>query len=336
MGTMTARERFHAVMGFKPFDRLPVIEWAPWWDETIARWRDEGLPKGLDGYDINRHFGLEVYRQCWFRCKGPGCPRPERHGAGVAKTPADYERIREHLYPWPAVELGWWRDAAARQASGEEVIWFSLDGFFWWAREVLGIEEHLYSLYDQPELLHRINTDLADYHASIIEEMCAICVPDFMTFAEDMSYNHGPMLSRAKFDEFMKPYYDRIVPLLKARGILAIIDSDGDITTAAKWFEDAGLDGVLPLERQSGVDVAGLRRAHPRMRFLGAFDKMTMSRGEQAMRREFERLLPVAAQGGLVIGCDHQTPPGVSYRDYQVYLCLMQEYSEKAGTLSRA
>ena len=35
-----------------------------------------------------------------------------------------------------------------------------------------------------------------------------------MTFAEDMSYNHGPMLSKALFDEFLAPYYRRLVPRL--------------------------------------------------------------------------------------------------------------------------
>jgi hypothetical protein len=331
MRAMTPRERFHAVMDFGPFDRLPVVEWAPWWDETIDRWRGEGLPAGLDGYDINRHFGLEVYRQCWLRCQGPACPHPARHGAGIVSTLEDYERIRENLYPVDAVDRKWWQNAAAAQRSGNEVIWLTLDGFFWLPRVLLGIEGHFYALYDKPELIHRINSDLADFQARVIEEACAITTPDFMTFAEDMSYNHGPMLSRAKFDELMLPYYNRIIPLLKARGILTIVDSDGDVTAATPWFEEAGLDGILPLERASGVDVGRLRRTHPEMRFLGAFDKMTMSRGEQAMRAEFERLLPVAAQGGLVVGCDHQTPPGVSYEDYRLYLRLSEKYARKAA-----
>jgi hypothetical protein len=328
---MTPRERFHAVMNFQPFDRLPVVEWAPWWDETIRRWRGEGLPAELEGYEINRHFGLEIYRQCWFRSAGPKCPRPERHGAPIISTVDDYERIREHLYPADAVDGQWWKDAAARQASGDEVLWITLDGFFWFPRTLLGIEGHLFALYDKPELISRINADLADYHAGLIDQACAFATPDFMTFAEDMSYNHGPMLSRSQFDEFMKPYYARVVPLLKSQGILAIIDSDGDVSTAANWFEEAGLDGILPLERRSGVDVGAVRRAHRRMRLLGAFDKMTMSMGESAMRREFERLLPVAAEGGFVIGCDHQTPPGVSYEDYLLYLGLCREYAGEAA-----
>jgi len=74
----------------------------------------------------------------------------------------------------------------------------------------------------------------------MIDRVCETCTPDFMTFAEDMSYSHGPMLSKDLFDEFMRPYYDRVVPALKARGIVPVIDSDGDVTVAA----DCGRPGV--------------------------------------------------------------------------------------------
>ena len=70
------------------------------------------------------------------------------------------------------------------------------------------------------------------------------------------------------------------------------------------------------------------------MRFIGCFDKMVMNRGESAMRAEFERLLPTAATGGLIVSCDHQTPPGVSYDDYRLYLRLFHEYAAKAGEMS--
>jgi len=67
------------------------------------------------------------------------------------------------------------------------------------------------------------------------------------------------------------------------------------------------------------------------MRWIGCFDKMTMTRGEAAMRAEFERLLPTARTGGLVISVDHQTPPGVSYEQYQLFLRLFRDYAARAG-----
>jgi len=83
------------------------------------------------------------------------------------------------------------------------------------------------------------------------------------------------------------------------------------------------------------VDIVKVRAEHPRMRFIGHFDKMTMNQGETAMRAEFERLLPTAAKGGFLISCDHQTPPGVSYQQYQLYLSLFREYASQAGQLSK-
>jgi hypothetical protein len=53
-------ERFRRVLRFEPVDRLPCIEWAPWWDQTIARWKGEGLPvempEGRAGMVPNQEF----------------------------------------------------------------------------------------------------------------------------------------------------------------------------------------------------------------------------------------------------------------------------------------
>jgi hypothetical protein len=133
----------------------------------------------------------------------------------------------------------------------------------------------------------------------------------------------------------MKPYYLKVIPGLKEHNILPIVDSDGDVSIPVSWFEEAGIEGILPLELRSGVDGARLRQEHPTMKFIGHFDKMTMNSGEAAMRAEFERLVPIAAKGGFLISCDHQTPPGVSYAEYQRYLVLFREYAEESGRLSR-
>ena len=57
---------------------------------------------------------------------------------------------------------------------------------------------------------------------------------------------------------------------------------------------------------------------------------MTMNKGEDVMRAEFERVPPTATKGGFIPACDHQTPPGVSLDDYKLYLSLFAEYADKA------
>ena len=334
---MKTRERFHAIADFKEFDRLPILEWAGWWDETIARWYGEGLPPDItDRYEICKYFDLDLYLQNWYRSLHSDAPRPAFHGSGIIKNMDEYENIQKYLFriedKWP-VNPATLAGRSRIQEQGDAVIWFTLDGFFWFPRTLLGIENHLYAFFDQPELMHRINRENAEWMIRIIDRVCEFCQPDFMTFAEDMSYNHGSMLSRELFDEFMKPYYEKVIPCLKERNIKVFIDSDGDVTVPVSWFLESGIEGILPLEAQAGVDVAKLRTTHPQLLMIGAFDKMTMPLGEKAMRDEFERLLPVAKQGGFFPSCDHQTPPGVSMENYQIYLRLFREYAVKAGSI---
>ncbi len=331
---MTTTERCRAVLNFQPFDRLPLLEWAPFWGKTVDRWKTEGLPEDVE--DVNKYFGLEWYPRDWIAGHGGDMPPKENDRLGWIKNEADYEQLLPKLYPLPHSNPEVGRRMSDLTERGEIGLWFVLSGFFWFARGLLGIERHLYAFYDQPKLMHRINSDLADYLIKAIHEMCRYCRPRFMTFAEDMSYNNGPMLSKDSFDEFLKPYYERVIPHLKKYDIIPMVDSDGDVAELACWLEDAGIEGIVPLERQAGCDIAQLRKEHPTMRFIGHYDKMVMNRGEGAMRAEFERLLPVAAGGGFMISVDHQTPPGVSLEDYKLYLRLFREYAEKAGDMSRS
>jgi hypothetical protein len=156
--------------------------------------------------------------------------------------------------------------------------------------------------------------------------MARVCVPTFLTLAEDMSYNHGPMISRQIFEEFLAPYYRKLVAELNERNILLIVDTDGDVTQLAPWLQGVGVAGVLPLERQAGVDGARLREQFPTLRMIGHFDKLVMNQGEAAMRAEFERLAPLMKTGGFIPSVDHQTPPGVSLEQYRLYLRLLDEY----------
>lgn len=330
---MTNRERFEAVLsGRLPDDRLPMVEWATWWDLTLNRWHEEGLDSSLTGDALFQRLNLDVIRQYWLTNTTADLPKPAYHGAPLMEDEDDYERLKPYLYPENGNEWAWkgMREGEASHQAGDAVVWFSLDGGFWFPRKLLGIEGHLYSFYDYPELYHKMLDDLADYHLRELEKLYSICTPEFMTIGEDMSYNNGPMLSEAQFDEFIAPYYRRIIPYIHAHGTKVIVDTDGDVTMMVPWLKREGVDGVLPLECQAGVNIPKLSREHPDFLLMGGFDKMVMKHGEEAMRAEFERILPVMRSGRYIPSVDHQTPPDVSLENYKIYVRLLQEYCEKA------
>ena len=352
----TPRERFLNAINFqKPVDRLPMIEWADWWDKTYHRWQIDGLPEDLTRENLVSYFGLDEMACIIAITRGGGLPAPAYHGAPIidagnlntsvetsnkasietlnkASIEASYEAIRPMLFTddclrW-TIEQG--KRLAGNHKEGNIIVRLWLDGFFWFPRSLFGIENHLYAFYDYPELLHRMCRDLADYNRRVMDALFEIIEPDMVGFAEDMSYNHGPMLSHEQFREFLLPYYKELVPYINQHNITAWVDTDGDVVPLIPWLLEAGIQGIYPLERQAGVDVSEIRRRYPKLLMMGAFDKMVMSKGENEIRAEFERLLPVMRSGGFIVSMDHQTPPETPLENYRIYLAIYEEYCRHA------
>ena len=255
--TMNHVERFRAVMNFQPVDRLPRWEWAMWWDKTIERWKTEGLPGELsEVIDIARYFGLDPYQQYWFSTTDPTIGAVQHHVEGIVSNMDDYLRVRPQLYPDHSAAIESMRPWAALQARGDAVVWISLEGFFWFPRTLMGFTKISLAFYDQPELLHRINRDLTEFNLKILDQLEKVCLPTFATIAEDMSYNHGPMISERVFDEFIAPYYRRIVPRLQEMGAMVIVDTDGDVT------QHGALADARGHSRRAALGAAGRRGWH--------------------------------------------------------------------------
>lgn len=332
---MRNTERFSALLnGGKP-DRLPVFEWASWWTETCDAWRREGLPAHITGSALNDFWKQDKVKQFWLPVRDEGCPEPKFHGGPIIENEDDYHAVRKYLYTDRLLEkIDEEVGAYAREHADDDVVyWFTLEGFFWFPRTLLGIEGHLYAFYDYPELMLEINRDLTQYHKKCLDVIYRHIRPHFMTLAEDMSYNLGPMLSRQQYGEFMLPFYKELVPQIQAQGTKVLIDTDGQVEPLIPWFLDGGIEGILPLERMAGVDVNRIRQNFPELIMIGGFDKTVMHLGEEAMRREFERIFPAMCTGRYIASVDHQTPPDVTMENYAVFMRLQREYAQKAASL---
>ena len=180
-----------------------------------------------------------------------------------------------------------------RQTDGKAVVWATLEGFFWFPRTLMGFVKLMYAFIEDPELIHAINRDLLQFNLGLLDQIDKACKPTFITLAEDMSFNNGPMIGEGHFNEFLVPYYTPLLARIKEMNALTIVDTDGDVTLMVPWLEGVGVEGVLPLERQAGVDGMKLREQFPNFALIGHYDKMVMPKGEAAMRQEFERLVPL-------------------------------------------
>ena len=325
---MTVRDRFLSVLNGKmPVDRLPMTEWAAWWTDTVRNWEKEGLPGDMAFGQSQEYFGLDEMHLIYIV---PGIPNPAGPGLSAVRDLAEYESFS--LFTDEHIEnaLNHAMALKSRHEAGEIIVRVWLDGFFFFPRRLFGIERHLFAFYDEPELMLRMNEDLCRFNMRAADALTDVIKPDFFGIVEDMSYNNGAMLSYEQFKTFILPFYKRLTTCIKSKGIKVLADSDGDVTDMIPWFIEGGIDGVYPLERQAGVDIAHLRRLYPDFILLGGYDKMAMLRDESAMRAEFERILPVMRSGYFIPSVDHQTPPGVSLENYRTYIRLLEEYCKKA------
>ena len=147
-------ERFRTVMDFQAVDRLPMWEWAMWWDKTIERWKGEGLPDRLNRvFDIHDYFGLDPYMQFWFSTTDPTIEATQHHVEGIVANMDDYLAVRPRLFPSHDRAIRSMRRWAERQARGEAVVWITLEGCFWFPAHLDGLYEN------QPGFLRSAGAD---------------------------------------------------------------------------------------------------------------------------------------------------------------------------------
>ena len=214
---------------------------------------------------------------------------------------------------------------------GDYSIRLNITGYFWTPRDLLGIESHMIALYDYPEMIKDMNEFITQVYLDKLGKILEILPADLVYIMEDLSGANGPMLSPAHFDEFVGTYYKRLIPFLKSHGIKNVfVDTDGDFNILIPNFIEAGVDGFLPMDVNAGMDIVSVREKYPKLKFIGAFNKLMIAEGKAAIDKEFERLRPVIRQGGYIPGSDHQVAPSTSFENYLYYIEKLKKAMEEA------
>ena len=357
---MTNRERLNATLSFeKPAERGSVMETFFPWDLTVKRWQDEGL----DNEFVPTHFSLggagSVAERYLNAEMAVGVRKFESffgHDALIrffmnppffdlssveepaVKTPEDWyalkekcREIAEQYYTDENIEKIYGQYAAEVE-SGEATVRLAIWGFFWSGFMLIGMENHLFSFYDMPEVLHDIAEFLTELYLKCLDKLLRIIPVDTVYIMEDLSGKNGPMLSPEHFDEFVGAYYKRLVPMLKELGVKhVIVDTDGDFGALIPNFIDAGIEGFLPMDVNAGMDIVAVRKQYPTLKFIGGYNKLEIAKGKEAIDAEFERILPVVRQGGYVPGSDHQVAPNTPLADYLYYVERLKEVMKQSG-----
>lgn len=282
---MNVRERFHATCSFEKIDRPVRRESGGFWNETIARWRREGMPETVtDGlFTAPAYFGFDP--MSWLPIAAEAVTEPgfmptfetkiiqqtdtytisiDRGGRTVrtftdgrstlpqeidnpVKTMADFEELTWRLDPETPERFTNVLDVMISMAENTPDNYTSvvLCGLFATFRNLMGLTGLSIATKRDPKLLSAIGRQWAHMHKVLIKKIADRTPCDWIYFWEDMAYKNGPLISPKVFREFMTPYY---------RDVLDYVKAETDI----RWFgvdTDGDATLLIGLFREVGINL---------------------------------------------------------------------------------
>ena len=213
-------------------------------------------------------------------------------------------------------------DRIARvQAGGARCIIVANGNIFessWYMR---GFEQMFMDMALNPELVHGIMARVTDFYVVFFTRILSAGRGeiDLVFTADDIAGQHGPLMSRKMWEEFIKPYHQRLNATIHSfEGVKVIYHTDGAATSMVDGLIGMGIDILQALQFSAeGMDPAVLKyRFGDRLCFEGGVSvQTTLPFGSvEDVREEVKHVIrTLGKDGGYILGPSHAiqagTPP---------------------------
>jgi len=173
---------------------------------------------------------------------------------------------------------------------------------------LFGIEDFSVMMYTEPELIEEALTAVTDFVIACARRMVEMGV-DAVLYSDDYGSNLQPLMSVNHFRQFIVPQLKRISEETNKMGVKMLLHSDGHIKPLVDECISAGVQGLHPIERNAGMDLAEIKQKYGKqVTIFGNVDnKGTLRKGTkedvEAMVKECIRI--AAPGGGYCLSSDH-------------------------------
>lgn len=220
----------------------------------------------------------------------------------------DITKWKEQIV-FPDVDMYDWEAGAARDTAGwDRKNKFSVvmlyNGSFERLHALMGFEDALIALMDEPEATSDFFSAFVDYRIKLFKKIAHYYKPDSVMVFDDYGTDCSMMMSPNVWREVIKPHVCRAIDAVHECGMYYILHSCGYIKPIFPDFVEMGADCVHPL--QFANDVGELKRKFGKQitftggfNNTGIFDSPTVT--EEEIRSEVRRVLEDVAPGGSYI-----------------------------------
>ena len=232
------------------------------------------------------------------------------------------------------VSYNWEQESVQYQKLAEEVYLlisgFPIMGAVGGLRQMMGFENFIYTMFDNPELIRRIWHELVDLWISLFEQVFATVPIDHIRFFEDMCSTQGPLISPAQYLDFFGEGYRRLLSFLRERGVrLLEFDSDGNAMLMLDAVTSLGFTMLHPTQASAGMEPEVILKNYPNLILSGGINLHLLSRNnKKEINSEVKQKYATAWKYGRYFpGPEHVIPASVSWDAIRVYADACLRYS---------
>ena len=351
MKEMTTHERYARMFAHQEADRIPIVD-EPW-EGTLARWRQEGMPAGVDWRDF---FGVDKVETVMLdispRYEIRTLEETETHT--IATTPwgvtlKQFKKLDStpEFLDYTIVDPGSWEKAKARMTVDRDRIdWKQVDrdfrlwksdhrwiqAGFWFGFDVthswtVGTETVLIAMMEEPEWMMDMfghYLDMCIAHYDMLWD--AGYRFDSIFWWDDMGFKNTTFFSADTYRRLIKPFHRKAAEWAHAKGIKAHLHSCGYVRPLVDDILDAGIDALNPLEHKAGMDALEIKAAYgERLVLHGGVDAVLWDDRDRILA-EIEALVPTLMKnGGYIFSSDHSIPNSVSLENFRAIVGRVKE-----------
>lgn len=289
---------------------------------------DQGMPdiRGLysiaDPYGIGERppfyqSGTDWFGVRWLRDEGINAIAPDATQEPILKDITKWKEVVQ----WPDLEAWDWSKARELDhldeidRENQLFLLFSVNGPFERLHMLMGFEEALCALLEEPESVTEFFDAFMDWKLRLLEKMVEVYRPDVIMFHDDWGTQTGMFFSPATWRELIKPQIQKAVDKCHELGVFYEHHSCGKIEQIVPDFVEMGIDSW---QGQEINDIPALKKLtggkleyHPMPAYQGYVadvmaGKLTREELDVRVREDFYR----NAEGG------HYLPLMLPYGDW--------------------
>lgn len=195
---------------------------------------------------------------------------------------------------------------------------FSLFERAWTLR---GMENLMFDFIDHPEFVHELLTKIADYNIAQVREALKYDI-DAVYFGDDWGQQHGLIMGKPFWDEFIKPQLRRMYGVVRGAGKFQMIHSCGDVDELFDDLAGLGLNCFNPFQPEVMDTAALFRQYRGRLAFHGGLStQRILPYGTPAeVRAETRRLLEMGRDGRYIFAPAHAVEDDVPLDNILAFL----------------